>query len=368
LWTGWEKKSESSSSSSDSGKEDKKKVTKKEVKKKSKSVILSAQGFSKIFSDYFNNKKLSDMTIKFEGSGDVYHAHKNILQTQSDVFDNLTDHTYTFTKDHDEEAAKNLVKFFYTGTLEYSNESQLVTFMILANKLKVKSIGEFKVPPKVYLNGILAYVEKDLNNRITEFDNLVESVNFKKLEKEDLTKLYAKKKWLQKSSSFLNIIIMKDIASDDDGSGSEKDEDSEEEKEDEDEEDEEEGGKAKFDAKKLCVINHWKIEKNKITYIGSGSYEAIGLKSGKKMKLKVGNTGSWSGFGAISDQNIKNAMYVMNTSTVNGFYMYTCNGYTWENGKGPISNGKTFAQGDEFKVTIKGKKLIIEKLIKKKGW
>jgi len=70
--------------------------------------------------------------------------------------------------------------------------------MILANKLKVKNMGEFKVPPKVYLNGILTYVEKDLNNRMSEFDKLVESVNFKKLEKEDLTKMYAKKKMVTK--------------------------------------------------------------------------------------------------------------------------------------------------------------------------
>jgi hypothetical protein len=45
------------------------------------------------------------------------------------------------------------------------------------------------------LNGIISYVEKDLNNRVTEFDSLCENVNFKKMEKEDLTKLYAKKKW-----------------------------------------------------------------------------------------------------------------------------------------------------------------------------
>jgi len=84
------------------------------------------------------------------------------------------------------------------------------------------------------------------------------------------------------------------------------------------------------------------------------------------MKLKIGNTGSWLGFGAIQASNIKNNTYVMNTNTVNGFYMYTCNGYTWEHGKGPQSNGKNYVQGDEFKVTMKGKKLIIEKLIKKK--
>jgi len=70
--------------------------------------------------------------------------------------------------------------------------------MILANKLKVKNLGEFKVPPKVYLNGIIAYVEKDLNNRIGEFDKLAESVNFKKMEKRRLNKIICKEKMVTK--------------------------------------------------------------------------------------------------------------------------------------------------------------------------
>jgi hypothetical protein len=77
-------KSSSSDSGSDSSKEDKKKTTKKEVKKKSKSVVLSATGFSKVFAEYFNNKKLSDMNVKFEGTGETYPAHKSILQNHTD--------------------------------------------------------------------------------------------------------------------------------------------------------------------------------------------------------------------------------------------------------------------------------------------
>jgi len=118
----------------------------------------------------------------------------------------------------------------------------LLFFTILANKYKTKkNFSEFKLPAKVLLNGVISYVEKDLNNRISEFDNLVESVNFKKLEKEDLTKLYAKKKWLQKSSSFLNIIIMKDM-DDDDDDDSKSDKSSEEEEEEGEEEEDGEGG------------------------------------------------------------------------------------------------------------------------------
>jgi len=69
----------------------------------------------------------------------------------------------------------------------------------------------------------------------------VKALISKKMDKEDLTKLYAKKNWLQKSSSFLNQIILKDM--DDSEEGSDKDsEDKEEEDEDEDDDDDEEGG------------------------------------------------------------------------------------------------------------------------------
>jgi len=76
--------------------------------------------------------------------------------------------------------AKNMIKFFYTGSLEYSNEADIVSFMILCNKFKVKNLNEFKVPAKAYLNGTLNYIEKDLSNRASEFESLCASINFKK--------------------------------------------------------------------------------------------------------------------------------------------------------------------------------------------
>jgi len=70
--------------------------------------------------------------------------------------------------------------------------------MILSNKYKVKNIKEFKIPGKTLLNGVIAYVEKDLTNRMSEFDTLVSSIDFKKFEKEDLTKIYSKKNGFKK--------------------------------------------------------------------------------------------------------------------------------------------------------------------------
>jgi len=259
------------------------------------------------------------MHIKFEGSGEVYPAHQFICLNHSSSFESLNEKTFTFAKEHDEEAAKNLVKFFYTGTLEYTSESQLVTFMILANKFKVKNIGEFKVPPKAYLNGVLEYVEKDLTNRLAEFDSLVESVNFKKLEKEDLTKLYAKKKWLQKSSSFLNIIIMKDM--DDSASGSDKsDKDSETEEEEEEEEDGGSGGVPMMDVK----LSHssWSFnKKTKFMTCTSTAWNAfITKKPCDKFTVELG-TGCGSHMTGFITKDKYNKDSTSNYN--NGYYWYT---------------------------------------------
>jgi hypothetical protein len=67
----------------------------------------------------------------------------------------------------------------------------------------VKNIKEFKVSGKILFKGIISYVEKDLDKRIGEFENLVEQINFNKFEKEDLLKIYSKTKWLQRSPTIL---------------------------------------------------------------------------------------------------------------------------------------------------------------------
>jgi len=220
-----------SSSSSDSDKKEKK--TKTPKTKKPKLVYCTSQSFQKRYNSLYNNKTHSNITLKIEASGETFHAHKLILSACSEFFENLTEDNYTFPKEEEEAAVKSLLKYYYEGSLEYSQESAVVSFMLLATKYKTKNLSEFKIPAKVLLNGIIGYIEKDLNNRVGEFDKLAESVDFKKMEKEDLTKMYAKKKWLQKSSTFLNQIILKDMS--DDESGSEKDSEEEEEEEEEEE-------------------------------------------------------------------------------------------------------------------------------------
>jgi len=162
----------------------KRKIKRQKKQPKPKNVLLTPAGFSKRYAGFFNNKHLSDATVNYPG-GDSHPAHKVVLETGSSHIEKALESStsFTFEKDVDDSTAKSVIKFLYTGSLEYSSESELVTFMILANHLKIKNITEFKVPAKVYLNGIIAYVEKDLTSRQNEFDTLCESVDFKKWKK-----------------------------------------------------------------------------------------------------------------------------------------------------------------------------------------
>jgi hypothetical protein len=191
------------------------KKDKKSKNKKPKLAYFLPAISSKKFKDYFNCKDFSDCSIVFPG-GEEYPTHKAILsncETFEKEFENSN--KYTFEKTIDDSTAKTVVKFLYTGLLEYDSEAILVDFMLLANQLKIKNLSgkilykgkEFKVQPKVYLRGIMDYVEKD-EKRLSEFPSLLESVNFKKLEKEDLDSLYKKRKWLQKQSKFLHQMIL----------------------------------------------------------------------------------------------------------------------------------------------------------------
>jgi len=214
----------------DDKKDDKK--GKKEKPKKLKLAYCTSQTFAKKFEHLFENKKYSDFTIKFEETGESMPAHQIVFASSSEFFETLikegkikdNNNEYIVPKSENAVLFKKLVKFFYTGSVDYSDESALVSFIILSNKFKVKNLKEFKIPGKKLLNGVISYVEKDLTNRMSEFDSLVSNIDFKKLEKDDLKSLYKKKKWLQKSSTFLSIVVSKESGSDSEsGSGSDSD-------------------------------------------------------------------------------------------------------------------------------------------------
>jgi len=130
-----------------------------------------------------------------------------------------------------------------------------------------------------------------------------------------------KKKWLQKSSSFLNIIIMKDM-DDDDESGSDKsDNDSEsEEEEEEDGEDGGSGGVAVFDPK--ASHSSWTFnKKTKYMTCSSGSWNAcISKKPCDKFTVELGTGVGSHMIGFIA----KGSFQQNNTCNYNnGYFWYT---------------------------------------------
>jgi len=210
---------EDGSDNDDEDKKDKKKI----FKSKSKYVFWSSNAYSLIYPNYFNNKKFSDIVIKFQESGNLVYCHKIILENSSEYFAKLfnsgmseeKNNEIIIDKSDNEEIFIDYLKFLYTGSYEFSDESKFILFSITANKYLTET-KDLKIPAKSYLNGIIAYVEKDLENRKALLENLLENVNFKSIERDDLLKVYKKKKFLQTSTTFLNILLTKDADSDSD--------------------------------------------------------------------------------------------------------------------------------------------------------
>jgi len=157
-------------------------------------------------------KKTSDLTLKFENGNKIY-AHKLILSNQSDQFSKLIEegkeNEILFDKDDNEKIVMKVIKFIYTGSYDYSNEEDTIPFLVYSNNYGIKSIKELKLPAKEVLDGIIDYVEKDLNGRKEEFEILTDHLDFKKLSVGALLKKSKKHKWLSSSTNYLNQIVIK---------------------------------------------------------------------------------------------------------------------------------------------------------------
>jgi hypothetical protein len=170
---------------------------KKKEKKGEKKLVLQFEPkvYNKIYSKLYNNKLMSDITFKFEKTGNIIHSHKLILNISSDYFERLFDsgmqesqtNEILIPEDEDEELFKDLLEYFYSGKLNLKNEQYLVEFIIFANKYLVKNIKDFKVSQKTLLNGVIGiiifnlkdYINKDVNERYSEFEELCENIEFK---------------------------------------------------------------------------------------------------------------------------------------------------------------------------------------------
>jgi len=175
----------------------------------------------------------------------------------------------------------------------------------------------------------------------------------KKLEKEDLLKLYTKKKWLQRSPTFLSVIILKDVDDDEeeeedsdedsDGSDSKSDKDSKSgsgsSKSGSDSEDE--GSSVpKFQTKLSSTCFTFTNKDRKCLYSGSSwNGTALGSKT-KEYTVKIHT----SIYGYLM---LGFAPKTINKTSMNynscGYYMYVCNGTLYsQSGQSGASYSSSF--------------------------
>jgi hypothetical protein len=169
------------------------------------------------------------------------------------------------------------------------------------------------------------------------------------MEKEDLTKLYAKRKWLQKSSSFLNQIILKDMSDDEgsDKSGSDEDSEKSESEEEESEEEESSGGIPKFDPKISSSSCTYSKDKRTATYTKSSWAGTILATKSNKWATKLGANCGYLMVGMAPKTIQKDT----SNYSSNGYYLYTSTGGMY--GTGGLSN-KSFTSSDYNQGTVYG--------------
>jgi hypothetical protein len=104
-----------------------------EKPKKEKTITIKKRlnGFSSQYEDFYNNKKYSDITIKFEKSENIIHAHKFILlpsKVLTDLINETEGSEITIDENEDEETFKEYIKFMYTGKVSKKNLLNVVYY------------------------------------------------------------------------------------------------------------------------------------------------------------------------------------------------------------------------------------------------
>jgi hypothetical protein len=163
---------------------------------KNKIAYFTKEAFSKHFSHLYNNEKYSDIIIKFEEKDDFLFCHKSVLYYSSEFFEKKIDensHQIIIPKEDDPASVKNIIKFLYTGSFDSSDSAQLVSFLQLSTKFGLKDSNDIKLSGKIVLNSVIDWIEQDLENRKDKFDVLLDNIDFQKVKKNDLKKIYSKK-------------------------------------------------------------------------------------------------------------------------------------------------------------------------------
>jgi hypothetical protein len=74
-----------------------------------------------------------------------------------------------------------MLKFLYTGSYVLEENKYLIDFIKISNKYIVNGLKEMSINQKLLLTSIIEYIEKDVEKRFDELDELLDYVNFDKL-------------------------------------------------------------------------------------------------------------------------------------------------------------------------------------------
>jgi hypothetical protein len=105
--------------------------------KKTQFSLLSSESFSKNFENLYDDEKTSDCLIKFENGNKIF-THTLILSINSEHFSTLFEEglkEIVVNKEDDEKIVRTVIKFLYTGSFDYTNEDDIVPFLIYCNNV-----------------------------------------------------------------------------------------------------------------------------------------------------------------------------------------------------------------------------------------
>jgi hypothetical protein len=200
---------------------------------------LDKKALTKRLEDLFKQSSTSDCSILL-GNGVELKLHKNVLSAGSEFLSEKLKNENEIKFEEEEKISKQYFEFLYTGNIEFTDEEKIIDFLLLAVKYKTKNLSELKIASKKLLKKLIDFAEKEVEN-LEVFEKLLLSVDFKKMDEDDLEKLMkkSKDKWLKKNSVWkkqMKTVGQDDKSGSDESKDSNSDSDSEKESESEEEE------------------------------------------------------------------------------------------------------------------------------------
>jgi hypothetical protein len=170
----------------------------------------------------FNNQKYSDIKIRLDNK--IIYAHKCVLINSCNFFHKLIlknnneneeeikfqNDEIIISKNQNEEAIEDLIKFFYTECINIGDEKRFINLILLCQSLEINL--KLKMKMSKLLSIIIKFINKNVNEREEGFEYLLKTlIDFKKIKKRFLYKKFLKYTWTRRYPYFLKQIVRKEF-------------------------------------------------------------------------------------------------------------------------------------------------------------